>query len=78
MVDRYTIFCHERLYIRKAGSITSKAIYFSFANNDYINPEMRRKSEAFVFLKDDVIVIALGKSEMFSLRDVTEWTNFNI
>ena len=42
-VDRYTIL-HERLYIRKAGSITSKANLFQFANNDYINPEMRRKS----------------------------------
>ena len=35
-VDRYTIL-HERLYIRKAGSITSKANLFQFANNDLYN-----------------------------------------
>ena len=76
-VDRYTIL-HERLYIRKAGSITSKANLFQFANND-LYQSRDASEEQLLFLKDDVsIVIALGKSGNVFFRDMTEWTDFNI
>lgn len=76
-VDRYTIL-HERLYIRKAGSITSKANLFRFANND-LYQSRDASEEQLLFLKDDVsIVIALGKSGNVFFRDMTEWTDFNI
>lgn len=75
--DRYTIL-HEELYIRKAGSITSKTNLFEFSD-DNLFKSRDVSQEQFMFLKDDVsIVIALGKTGNVSFRDLTEWTDFNI
>lgn len=75
--DRYTIL-HEELYIRKAGSITSKTNLFEFSD-DNLFKSRDVSQEQFMFLKDDVsIVIALGKTGNVFFRDLTEWTDFNI
>ena len=75
--DRYTIL-HEELYIRKAGSITSKTNLFEFSD-DNLFKSRDVSQEQFMFLKDDVsIVIALGKTGNVSFRDLTEWTDYNI
>lgn len=75
--DRYTIL-HEKLYIRKAGSITSKTNLFEFSD-DNLFKSRDVSQEQFMFLKDDVsIVIALGKTGNVFFRDLTEWTDFNI
>lgn len=77
VADRYTIL-YEKLFIRTAGSVTSKANLFEFADENLF--ESRDESqEQFMFLKDDVsIVIALGKSGNVFFRDLTVWTDFNI
>ena len=75
--DRYTIL-HEELYIRKAGSITSKTNLFEFYD-DNLFKSRDVSQEQFMFLKDDVsIVIALGKTGNVFFRDLTEWTDYNI
>lgn len=75
--DRYTIL-DEELYIRKAGSITSKTNLFEFSD-DNLFKSRDVSQEQFMFLKDDVsIVIALGKTGNVFFRDLTEWTDFNI
>lgn len=75
--DRYTIL-HEKLYIRKAGSITSKTNLFEFSD-DNLFKSRDVSQEQLMFLKDDVsIVIALGKSGNVFFRDLTEWTDFNV
>lgn len=75
--DRYTIL-HEELYIRKAGSITSKTNLFEFSD-DNLFKSRDVSQEQFMFLKDDVsIVIALGKTGNVFFRDLTEWTDYNI
>lgn len=77
VADRYTIL-HEELYIRKAGSITSKTNLFEFSD-DNLFKSRNVSQEQFMFLKDDVsIVIALGKTGNVFFRDLTEWTDFNI
>lgn len=75
--DRYSILS-EKLYIRKASSITSKTNLFEFSKeNLYLSRE--ESKEQFMFLKDDVsVVIALGKSGNVFFRDFTEWTDFNV
>ena len=77
VADRYTIL-YEKLFILTAGSVTSKANLFEFADENLF--ESRDESqEQFMFLKDDVsIVIALGKSGNVFFRDLTVWTDFNI
>ena len=77
VADRYTIL-YEKLFIRTAGSVTSKANLFEFADENLF--ESRDESqEQFMFLKDDVsIVIALGKSGNVFFRDLTVCTDFNI
>ena len=75
--DRYTIL-HEKLYIRKTGSITSKTNLFEFTD-DNLFKSRDVSQEQFMFLKDDVsIVIALGKTGNVFFRDLTEWTDFNV
>lgn len=75
--DRYTIL-HEKLYIRKAGSISSKTNLFEFSD-DNLFKSRDVSQEQFMFLKDDVsIVIALGKTGNVFFRDLTEWTDFNV
>lgn len=75
--DRYTIL-HEKLYIRKATSITSKTNLFEFSD-DNLFKSRDASQEQLMFLKDDVsIVIALGKSGNVFFRDLTEWTDFNV
>ncbi len=75
--DRYTIL-HEKLYIRKAGSISSKTNLFKFSD-DNLFKSRDVSQEQFMFLKDDVsIVIALGKTGNVFFRDLTEWTDFNV
>lgn len=75
--DRYTIL-HEKLYIRKTGSITSKTNLFEFSD-DNLFKSRDVSQEQFMFLKDDVsIVIALGKTGNVFFRDLTEWTDFNV
>lgn len=75
--DRYTII-YENLFIRAAGSITSKVNLFEFTD-DNLFKSRDESQEQFMFLKDDVsIVIALGKSGNVFFRDLTEWTNINI
>ncbi|MCI5493911.1 MAG: ATP-binding protein [Lachnospiraceae bacterium] len=75
--DRYTIL-HEKLYTRKASSVTSKTNVFVFADNNLFKSR-DISQEQFIFLKDDVsIVIALGKTGNVFFRDLTEWTDFNI
>lgn len=77
VADRYTIL-HEKLYIRKAGSITSKTNLFEFSDENLFKSR-DVSQEQFVFLKDDVsIVIALGKTGNVFFRDLTEWTDFNV
>lgn len=77
VADRYTIL-HEKLYIRKAGSITSKTNLFEFSD-DNLFKSRDVSQEQLMFLKDDVsIVIALGKSGNVFFRDLTEWTDFNV
>lgn len=75
--DRYTIL-HEKLYIRKATSITSKTNLFEFSD-DNLFKSRDASQEQLMFLKDDVsIAIALGKSGNVFFRDLTEWTDFNV
>jgi len=75
--DRYTIL-HEKLYIRKTGSITSKTNLFEFSD-DNLFKSRDVSQEQFMFLKDDVsIVIALGKTGNVFFRDLAEWTDFNV
>lgn len=77
LADRYTIL-HEKLYIRKTTSITSKANLFEF-NDDNLFKSRDDSQEQLMFLKDDVsIVIALGKSGNVFFTDLTEWTDFNV
>lgn len=77
VADRYTIL-HEKLYIRKAGSITSKTNLFEFSDENLFKSR-DVSQEQFMFLKDDVsIVIALGKTGNVFFRDLTEWTDFNV
>lgn len=77
VADRYTIL-HEKLYIRKAGSITSKTNLFEFSDGNLFKSR-DVSQEQFMFLKDDVsIVIALGKTGNVFFRDLTEWTDFNV
>lgn len=75
--DRYAIL-EEKLYIRRATSVTSKANLFVFGDeNIYKTRDI--SEEQFMFLKDDVsIVIALGKTGNVFFRDLTEWTDFNV
>ena len=75
--DRYVIL-EEKLYIRRATSVTSKANLFVFGDeNIYKTRDI--SEEQFMFLKDDVsIVIALGKTGNVFFRDLTEWTDFNV
>ncbi len=75
--DRYVIL-EEKLYIRRATSVTSKANLFVFGD-DNIYKTRDISEEQFMFLKDDVsIVIALGKTGNVFFRDLTEWTDFNV
>lgn len=77
VADRYTIL-YEKLYIRKASSITSKTNLFEFCD-DNLFKSRDVSQEQFMFLKDDVsIVIALGKTGNVFFRDLTEWTDFNV
>lgn len=77
VADRYSIL-HEKLYIRKAGSITSKTNLFEFSDENLFKSR-DVSQEQFMFLKDDVsIVIALGKTGNVFFRDLTEWTDFNV
>ena len=77
VADRYTIL-HEKLYIRKAGSITSKTNLFEFSDENLFKSR-DVSQEQFMFLKDDVsIVIALGKTGNVFFRDLTEWADFNV
>lgn len=75
--DRYVIL-EEKLYIRRATSVTSKANLFVFGDeNIYKTRDI--SEEQFMFLKDDVsIVIALGKTGNVFFRDLTEWMDFNV
>ncbi len=75
--DRYVIL-QEKLYIRKASSISSKANLFVFSDDDVFKTR-DISQEQFMFLKDDVsIVIALGKTGNVFFIDLTVWTDFNI
>ena len=75
--DRYAIL-NEKLYIRKATSITSKTNLFEFSD-DNLFKSRDASQEQLMFLKDDVsIVIALGKRGNVFFRDLTEWTDFNV
>lgn len=75
--DRYTIL-HEKLFIRTAGSISSKTNLYAFSDENLFKSR-DISQEQFMFLKDDVsIVIALGKTGNVFFRDLTSWTDFNV